>query len=59
MAQRSYAQHMARAIIRYSFTGEKSNTSGKAITKALERAGFEKQGRTACWEVDGAQFVLI
>jgi hypothetical protein len=50
---------MARAIIRYSFTGEKSNASGTAVTKALERVGFEKQGRTACWEVDGVPFVLI
>jgi hypothetical protein len=43
---------MARAILRYSIGGEKSNQSGNAVRKALEAVGFERVG-TGSWELDG------
>lgn len=49
---------MARAIIRYSFNKETSNTSGKAVEKVLEHAGFGKRG-TASWELANGQLADI
>jgi len=43
---------MARAIIRYSIDGESSNTTGNALRKSLEDAGFDRIG-TGAYEADG------
>ena len=48
---------MARAIIRYSMNGEKSNETGNAVGKILKDAYFVKAGRTACYEADGVSAV--
>lgn len=43
---------MARAIIRWSVNGERSNETGNALGRILKDAGFEKIG-TASWEASG------
>jgi hypothetical protein len=45
---------MARAIVRYSVSGEASNATGNQVRGILEAVGFERRGRTAALEVDGA-----
>lgn len=35
---------MARAIIRWSFSGEPSNVSGNAVRKRLRESGFDRTG---------------
>ncbi len=44
---------MARAIIRWSVNGERSNQTGNEVVGRLQQAGFERVG-TASYEVDGA-----
>lgn len=43
---------MARAILRWSVSGEKNNATGLAVRKTVEQAGFERRG-TGSWEADG------
>lgn len=42
---------MARAIIRWSISGERTNTTGNAIRGCLEDGGFTRVG-TGVWETD-------